>query len=78
MHVNLYILRIPEGEERKNGIEIVFEKCMAKNVPNLKKEIDIHGVQWLTNPMPKLGITNRFPPNDFTPTSLLKMFLKAM
>ena len=61
MHVNLYILRIPEREERKNGIEIVFEKCMAKNVPNLKKEIDIHGVQWLTNPTGNHEIAGSIP-----------------
>ena len=38
---NLHIIWIPEGEERKKGIETVFEEIMPENFPNLKKETDI-------------------------------------
>ena len=34
-------MRVPEGEERKQEIENLFEKIMTKNFPNLVKEIDI-------------------------------------
>ena len=40
-HDNLYIIGIPEGEEREKGIKNVFEEIMAKNFPNLKKKTDI-------------------------------------
>ena len=40
-HANLNIIRFPEGEERKKGIEHVFEEIMAENFPSLKKETDI-------------------------------------
>ena len=40
-HANLCIIRIPEGEERKKGIENIFEEIKAENFTNLKKEIDI-------------------------------------
>ena len=35
-HANLYIIVIPEGEEKEKGIENVFEEIMAGNFPNLK------------------------------------------
>ena len=37
-HANLFIIGIPEGEEREKVIENVFEEIMAENSPNLKKE----------------------------------------
>ena len=43
-YANLYIIGIPEGEEREKGVENVLEKLkkiMAENLPNLKKETDI-------------------------------------
>ena len=33
---NLRIIGIPEGEEKENGIENIFEEIMAENFPNLK------------------------------------------
>ena len=32
---------MPEGEEREQGIENLFEKIMTENFPNLVKKIDI-------------------------------------
>ena len=32
---------LPEGEEREQGIENLFEKIMTENFPNLVKKIDI-------------------------------------
>ena len=37
---NLHIIGIPEGEEKENGIETIFEEIMAENFANLK-ETDI-------------------------------------
>ena len=37
---NLCIIGIPEGEEKENGIENIFEEIIAGNFPNLK-ETDI-------------------------------------
>ena len=34
---NLCIIGIPEGEEREEEIENVFEEIMAENFPNLKE-----------------------------------------
>ena len=37
-HNNIYIRRIPELEEEKQGIENLFEKVMMENFPNLMRE----------------------------------------
>ena len=36
-HNNIYIRRIPELEEEKQGIENLFEKVMMENFPNLMR-----------------------------------------
>ena len=36
---NIQIIGVPEGEERKKGPEKIFEKIIAKNFPNVGKEI---------------------------------------
>ena len=33
---------MPEGEEKEQKIEDLFEKVMKENFPNLVKETDIH------------------------------------
>ena len=33
-------MRVPEGEEREQGIKNLYEEIMAENVPNLVKEKD--------------------------------------
>ena len=40
-HTNIYIMGVPEGEEREQGIENLCEKIMTENLTNLEKEIDI-------------------------------------
>ena len=39
-HTNICILGVPEGEEREEGIENLFEEIMTDNFPNLAEEID--------------------------------------
>ena len=38
---NIWIIGVPEGEEREQGIENLFEEIMTENFPNLAKELDI-------------------------------------
>ena len=35
---NIQIIRIPEGEKKEQAIEILFEKVMMENFPNLMTE----------------------------------------
>ena len=42
---NIQIISVPEGEEKKQEIESLFEKIMKENFPNLEKEIDFQEVQ---------------------------------
>ena len=37
-HNNIHIIGIPEGEEKEQGIENLFEKVMMKKFPNLMRE----------------------------------------
>ena len=37
-HNNIQIIGIPEGEEKEQGIENLFEKVMMENFPNLRRE----------------------------------------
>ena len=36
-HNNIQVMVIPEREEKEQGIEILFEKIMKDNVPNLER-----------------------------------------
>ena len=38
---NIQVIGVPEGEEKEQEIENLFEKIMKENFPNLVKEIDI-------------------------------------
>ena len=42
---NIQIIRVPEGEEKDQEIENLFEQIMKENFPNLAKEIDFQEVQ---------------------------------
>ena len=42
-HSNIQIIGVPEGEEEEQEIEILFEKIMRENFPNLAKEIRLSG-----------------------------------
>ena len=37
-HNNIYIIGLPEGEEKEQGRENLFEKVMMENFPNLMRE----------------------------------------
>ena len=40
-HTNICIMWVPEGEEKEQETENVFEIIMTESIPNLVKEIDI-------------------------------------
>ena len=40
-HTNIRIIRVPDGKEKEQEIENLFEKITNENFPNLVKEIDI-------------------------------------
>ena len=42
-HINISIIRIPEGEEREKGSKKIFKEIIAENFPNMGKEI----VNWV-------------------------------
>ena len=37
-HNNIRIIEIPDGEEKEQGIETLFEKIMTESFPNLERE----------------------------------------
>ena len=43
-HFNIRIVGVPEGQEKEQEIENVFEQIMKENFPNLAKEIDFQEV----------------------------------
>jgi len=38
-YTNIYIIEVPEGEEREKGLDKIFEEIIAENFPNMVKEI---------------------------------------
>ena len=44
-HSNIRIIGVPEGEEKEQEVENLFEQTMKENFPNLAKEIDFQEVQ---------------------------------
>ena len=42
---NIWIIGVPEGEEKGQESENLFEQVMKKNFPNLAKEVDFQKVQ---------------------------------
>ena len=36
---NIWIIGVPEGEEKKKGYEKIFEEIIVENFPNIEKEI---------------------------------------
>ena len=55
---------LPEGEEREQGIENLFEKIMTENFPNLVKKIDIQ-VQEAQR------VPNKLDPKKTTPRHII-------
>ena len=43
-HSNIRIIGVPEGEEKEQEIDNLFEQIMKENFPNLVKEIDFQEV----------------------------------
>ena len=38
-HISIHFIGVPEGEERDKGPKKIFEQVIAKNFPNMGKEI---------------------------------------
>ena len=38
-HTNIWIIGVPEEEEKKKGYEKIFEEIILENCPNMEKEI---------------------------------------
>ena len=52
---NIYIIEVPEGEEREKGLDKIFEEIIAEKFPNMGKEIvnqvqEAHKVPGRINP----------------------------
>ena len=60
-HSNIQIIGVPEGEEKEQEIENLFENIMKENFPNLAKEIDFQGVQVAQRASKKLDPKNHTP-----------------
>ena len=37
--MNICVIGVPEGEERKKGSKKIFEEVIAENFPNMEKQI---------------------------------------
>ena len=37
-HINIWIIGVPEEEEKKKGYEKIFEEIIVENFPNMEKE----------------------------------------
>ena len=62
---NIRIIGVPEGEDEEQEIEILFEKVMKENFPNLAKETDFQKVQE-TQRVPK-----KLDPRKHTPRHII-------
>ena len=49
-HTNIWIIGVPEEEEKKKGYEKIFEEIIVENVPNMEKEI-VNQVQEVQSPI---------------------------
>ena len=38
-HTNIWIIGVPEEEEKNKGTEKIFEEIIVENFPNMEKEI---------------------------------------
>ena len=62
---------MPEREEEEQQIEILFEKIMKENFPNLAKEIDFQEVQEAQR------VPKKLDPRNHTPRHIMITFLKV-
>mgnify|MGYP002507587977 CR=1 FL=1 len=63
---NIWIIGGPNGEEREQGTENLFEEIMTKNFPNLAKELDIQVQEAQSVPIKRNS-------NRHTPRHMIKM-----
>ena len=59
---NIWIIRVPEGEEEEQEMENLFEKLMKENFPNLAKEIDFQEAQ---------RVPKKLDPRKYTPKHII-------
>ena len=64
-HSNIWIIRVPEGEEEVQEMENLLEKIMKENFPNLAKEIDFQEVQEAQR------VPNKLDPRKHKPRHIL-------
>ena len=62
-HSNILIIGVPEGEEKEQQIENLFEQIMKENFPTLAKEIDLQEVQEAQRVPKKLDPRKHTPRN---------------
>ena len=41
-HTNIWVIGVPEEEEKKKGTEEIFEEIIVENFPNMEKKIVNH------------------------------------
>ena len=66
-HFNIWIIRVPEGEEEEQEMENLFEKVVKENFPNLVREIDFQEV-WEAQRVPENLDPWRNTPRNITIT----------
>ena len=69
-HSNIRIIGVPKGEEEEQEIEILFEKIMKENFPNLEKETDFQEVQEAQR------VPKKLDPRNHTPKHIIITLLK--
>ena len=77
---NILIIGVPEGEEKEQEIENLFEQIMKETFPNLAKEIDFHEVQEAQRVPKKLDSRKHTPRHIIITLAKIKdkeRFLKA-
>ena len=70
-HNNIRIIGIPEGEEKEQGIETLFEKIITENFPNLEKEKT-------TQVQEAQGVPIKMYPKRPTPRNIINVMIVKM
>ena len=69
---NILIIGVPEGEEKEQEMENLFDKIMKENFPNLAKEIDFQEVQEAQRVPKKLDPRKHTPRHIIIPLAKIK------
>ena len=59
-YTNIYIIEVPEGEEREKGLDKIFEEIIAEKFPNMGKEI-VNQVQEVQGPSGRINPRRNTP-----------------